>query len=103
MLKRIDRTLESRPEADAETEVEKSAGPIDFDLLLAAARRQARVIVVAALAGLLVGFAYIITAVPQYTATTDILIDRQKDKNDLSISIADLPLVPGRSIVRSKS
>jgi succinoglycan biosynthesis transport protein ExoP len=102
-LNRIDRALASRSEADAEPEVSKSAGPIDFNLLLAAARRQARVLVVAALVGLLIGFAYIITALPQYTATTDILIDSQKDKNDLSVSIADLPLVPGRSIVRSKS
>ena len=36
------------------------------------------------------GIAYIITAVPKYTATTQILIDSQKDKIDGSTSIVDL-------------
>ena len=95
MLKRIDRNLNSRPEYGAEFEVPKSDGPLDLDLWLGVVRRQARVLVVAALAGLLAGYAYIVTAVPQYTATADILIDiqlvgSQKDTNDVSSSIAEL-------------
>ena len=89
MLKRIDRPSESGPDAGAEPEVWSDA-PIDFDLFLAAARRQARVLVVATIVGLLIGVAYIITAVPQYTATTDLLIDSQKDKNTFSPSISEL-------------
>ena len=95
MLKRIDRNLDSRPENGAESEVPKSDGPLDLDRWLGVVRRQARVLVVAALAGLLAGFAYIVTAVPQYTATADILIDiqlvgSQKDTNDVSSPIAEL-------------
>ena len=96
MLKRVDRNLNSRPEYGAEFEIPKSDGPLDLDLWLGVVRRQARVLVVAALAGLLVGFAYIVTAVPQYTATTQLLIDNQlvansqRDNNDVSASTADL-------------
>ena len=71
-MKRIDRSLDSRPEYGAESEVPNSDGPLDLDRWLGFVRRQARVLVVAALAGLLAGFAYIVTAVPQYTATAEI-------------------------------
>src|SRR5580698_6974363 len=60
----------------------------DFSLWFDLARRQAFVILGAVLAGLLIGFIYIITTVPQYTATTELLIDSQKDKKDVSVSIA---------------
>ena len=93
MLKRIDQPVDSRPAS--EVDIPKTAAPIDFDLLLAAARRQARVLVVAALAGLLVGLAYVITAIPQYTATTNLLIDSQKDKSQVSASIAELTFDTG--------
>ena len=88
MLKRIDRLRENVP--SAEIEAPASAGPIDFDLLLAAARRQARLVIAVAILGFLIGVAYVVTAVPRYTATTDILIDSQKDQNALSASIAEL-------------
>jgi succinoglycan biosynthesis transport protein ExoP len=87
MLKRIDGDMVSRLEAGAETDARKSGGPIS---LVGVARRQAHILVFAALVGLLAGFAYIITAVPKYTATTQILIDSQKDKIDGSTSIVDL-------------
>src|SRR5260370_179407 len=92
MLKRVDTSILSA--SDTESDIPKSTGPIDFELLLAAARRQMRVLVVAALGGLLLGLAYIITAVPLYTATTNLLIDSQKDKSVVS-SIADLTFDTG--------
>ncbi len=93
MLKRIDQP--QNPGSDGDVEVAESRGTIDFDQLLAAARRQARVVGVAAGGGALLGLAYIVTAVPQYTATTDILIDSQKDQNALSASIAALTFDTG--------
>ena len=88
MLKRVDQP--QNPGSDVGVEVASSPGSIDLDQLLAAVRRQARVVAVASFAALLLGLAYTITAVPQYTATTDILIDSQKDQNALSASIAEL-------------
>ena len=44
---------------------------------------------------MLLGLAYTVTAVPKYTATTDILIDSQKDQNALSASIAELTFDTG--------
>jgi succinoglycan biosynthesis transport protein ExoP len=90
MLKRVDQS--QNPGPDVGVEIARS---IDFDQLLAAARRQARVVTVMSVAALLVGVAYTITAVPQYMATTDILIDSQKDKNALSASIAELTFDTG--------
>ena len=52
-------------------------GPsIDFDHLLAAARRQWRVVAAGIAAGIVLGLFYILTAVPLYTASTSVLIDR---------------------------
>ena len=90
MLKRLAQSAS----ADAPIEVAATAS-IDFDQLLAAARRQARVVAAAALGALLLGFAYVVTAIPQYTATTDILIDSKKDQNDLSATIAELTFDTG--------
>ena len=44
---------------------------------------------------MLLGLAYTVTAVPKYTATTNILIDSQKDQNALSASIAELTFDTG--------
>jgi succinoglycan biosynthesis transport protein ExoP len=93
MLTRVERPVE--PRSDIDGQIPESVGPIDFDLLLASARRQSRVFAAAAAAGLVLGVAYLATAVPQYTATTDLLIDSQKDKNDLSASIAALTFDTG--------
>src|ERR1700722_3386126 len=86
MLKRVEPSQSTAPEVG----VVASAGLIDLDHLWAAVRRQARVVMVAAFVGLLLGLAYIFTAVPQYTTTSNILIDSQKDKKELSASIAEL-------------
>lgn len=50
---------------------------IDFDHLIAAARRQWRAAVIGLAAGLVLGILYILTAVPLYTASTSVLIDRE--------------------------
>ena len=68
---------------------------IDIERFLSAARRQASVVAICAGLGLLLGFVYTMTATPQYTAHTSILIDSQKDKNDLSATIGDLTLDSG--------
>jgi polysaccharide biosynthesis transport protein len=88
MLKRVEPSPSSG--SDASVGVAASSGTIDLDLLFAAARRQVRVVMVAAFFGLLFGLAYLLSAVPQYTASSDILIDSQKDKKELSASIAEL-------------
>jgi succinoglycan biosynthesis transport protein ExoP len=90
MLKRLD-----PPRNEADIETSWSVAPIDFDQLVGAARRQGRVVAVAAGAAALLGLAYILTAAPQYTATTDILIDSQKDQNALTASIAELTFDTG--------
>jgi succinoglycan biosynthesis transport protein ExoP len=93
MLKRVEPP--QGPGADVDMEVAGSPGAIDFDQLVAAARRQARVVAAAAAIAVLLGLAYTVTAVPKYTATTDILIDSQKDQNALSASIAELTFDTG--------
>jgi len=93
MLKRVE--LVSSVDTSASQDSRDFANPIDFDQLLAAARRQARVVGVAAAIGVLLGLSYCVTATPKYTAKTDLLIDSQKDKNELSASIAELTFDAG--------
>jgi succinoglycan biosynthesis transport protein ExoP len=107
MLKRIDQNstsrfeggLDHRPEHAVEPEGTKSSFSRDLGLWLSLARRQVVIIGTAAVVGLLVGFAYIVTSVPQYTATTQLLIDSRKDNNkdnnDASTSIAELEFDTG--------
>ena len=45
--------------------------------------------------GLLLGLIYIATAVPEYTATSDLFIDSQKDQNALSATLAELTFDAG--------
>ncbi|WP_182422190.1 polysaccharide biosynthesis tyrosine autokinase [Aureimonas sp. ME7] len=61
---------------------------IDFDRILAIARRQWRVVAVLGVAGALLGLAYVATAVPQFTASSNLLIDTGGNKllDELSIS-----------------
>ncbi len=68
---------------------------IDFDQMLAAVRRQAQVIGLAAASTLALAIVYIAAAVPQYTATCSLIIDSQKDKSGLSASIAELTFDAG--------
>ena len=93
MLNRVEG--ETHPDRAPEFAGQSSDRAIDFDHMLAAARRQAPMLIVAAILGLLLGLAYIVTALPLYTASTDLLIDSQKDKNDVSASIAELTFDTG--------
>ena len=53
---------------------------IDLGWLLAAARRQAWLIALGAVAGIALGLVYILNAVPLYTASVDILIDKGRSQ-----------------------
>ncbi|CAN7706101.1 Wzz/FepE/Etk N-terminal domain-containing protein [Mesorhizobium amorphae] len=54
------------------------SGTIDLETLLAAARRQLRVVLTCAIAGLLMGLAYLAAEVPLYESTARILIDKNQ-------------------------
>ncbi|BDA83372.1 chromosome partitioning protein ParA [Aureimonas sp. SA4125] len=69
------------PPVAAESSADGDGGYfIDLDRLLAAVRRQIWVIIAGGIVGLVLGLAYLITAVPLYTASTNILIDRSRSK-----------------------
>ena len=55
---------------------EQNAPGLDFDNLIAVARRQWRVVALSVVIFLLLGICYVLTAVPRYTAKTSVLIDR---------------------------
>ena len=54
---------------------------LDLDYLFAAARRRLPVFIAACTFGIALGLAYIVTAVPLYTASTDLLIDDRSANN----------------------
>ncbi|RWF44141.1 MAG: hypothetical protein EOS65_03160 [Mesorhizobium sp.] len=54
------------------------SGTIDLETLLAAARRQLRLVLTCAVAGLLIGLAYLAAEVPLYESTARILIDKNQ-------------------------
>ena len=54
---------------------------IDLDRLIAAARRRAWLVAVFLLLGLLFGAAYLLTAVPLYTSSTQLLIDTRESRS----------------------
>jgi succinoglycan biosynthesis transport protein ExoP len=87
MLKRLSQSPESAVQGISHS---VSAQVLDFDRLLAATRRQLRLVALAGALGVVLAGFYVVTAVPQYTASAQILIDSLKDKNELSASIADL-------------
>jgi len=58
----------------------KVAPGLDFDVLLAIARRQWRVVAIAVAIFMALGVCYVLTAVPRYTATTSVLIDRSNSQ-----------------------
>jgi polysaccharide biosynthesis transport protein len=62
---------------------EAQSDMLDLDYLFAAARRRLPILLAACAMGVVLGLAYIATAVPLYTATTDLLIDdRTANQND---------------------
>jgi succinoglycan biosynthesis transport protein ExoP len=76
MLQLHNRSTASRAHQEWPEE-QDSVVTIDFDDLLAAARRQWRVVAIAVGVALALGVLYILTAVPLYTASTSVLIDRE--------------------------
>ena len=69
--------------------------PIEFSRIVAGSRRQSRIILACAVVGVVFGFVANATAVPEYTATANLLIDSQKDSNSLTASIAELTFDTG--------
>lgn len=57
---------------------EAQSDMFDLEYLFAAARRRFRVFVAACIVGVAFGIAYVVTAVPLYTAFTDLLIDDRR-------------------------
>ncbi|GGE01004.1 chromosome partitioning protein ParA [Aureimonas endophytica] len=82
------RSVASRSSQEAEIAGPASPEFIDFDRLLAAVRRQWRLVAVLGLIGLLLGIAYVMTAVPRYTASSNLLIDQGSNRivDELSTS-----------------
>ncbi len=68
---------------------EESSSWIDIEKLIAAARRQLTVIISSSAIGATIGAAYLVTAVPLYTATVDVLIDASHNQDRTSPSIAE--------------
>jgi succinoglycan biosynthesis transport protein ExoP len=58
----------------------EESGGIDFDQLLAAVRRQWRLVLVMMVIAGILGFAYTLTAVPIYSASASVLIDTNNQK-----------------------
>jgi succinoglycan biosynthesis transport protein ExoP len=50
----------------------------EIEIYLAAARRQLSVLIICSILGLMLGVAYLATAVPQYTASTTLLLDNKR-------------------------
>ena len=74
------------------TENSGASAQLDIGQLVAAVRRQARVITYAVLTAVSLGLIYLLTAVPLYTAAVDILIDSRRSQDQLSGTIAELTL-----------
>lgn len=75
---------------DIETQIDdrfldESSG-FDFDFLIAAARRRWKIIAAGLIAGLVLGYAYLATAIPLYTATTRLLIDTPETRTAQEVS-----------------
>jgi succinoglycan biosynthesis transport protein ExoP len=75
---------------DAQWDDETPSESIDFDKLIAVARRQWRVVAAAAVVFFALGLIYVFTAVPQYTAVTNLLID--KDNSDVASQVSTLAI-----------
>ncbi len=76
MLQQSNRHMPTEPFEDGDA----VPGAIDFDKLLAIVHRQWRVAAVAVIVMVAFGLAYLLTAVPLYTATTNVMIDQSNSK-----------------------
>jgi succinoglycan biosynthesis transport protein ExoP len=73
-------SLNTQPHHNGDEIFLRDEPSIDFDRLLASARRQWHVVAVAAVAAVFVGLIYVLTAVPQYTSSIELLIDTNNKK-----------------------
>jgi succinoglycan biosynthesis transport protein ExoP len=73
-------SLNTHPQLRGDDVVFNDETVIDLDRLLAMVRRQWRVVALALIAGLALGFSYILTAVPQYSSSIELLIDLNNKK-----------------------
>ena len=72
------RKVENRPPDSAVIVDDPQSQTIDFETLLAAARRQLRLVLGCVVGGLALGFVYLEAEVPLYMSTTEILIDKNQ-------------------------
>src|SRR5262245_51868147 len=100
MLKLADRRDESDPELSRiYTPIEKS----ETERIFAAVRRQLSVVIAGCILGLLLGVGYVVTAVPQFTATAVILLDNRRVRAGQDIyDISPLGLDAAASAVDSQ-
>ena len=68
------------PRIDPSRDTGNEADFIDFDKLIAIARRQWRIVAACAFAFGILGVVYVLTSVPVYTADTSVLIDRSDNQ-----------------------
>ncbi|TCR63201.1 Wzz/FepE/Etk N-terminal domain-containing protein, partial [Rhizobium sp. BK376] len=73
---------------DGQWDDDASGELIDFERLIAVARRQWRIVAAAAAVFFALGLIYVFTATPQYTATANILID--KGNSDVANQLSSL-------------
>ena len=77
-------------------EIYEDDSGIDLEYLIGAGRRQARVIIAGCLIGLALGLAFIITAVPRYTASSNVLIDNKDLRVAQQVSgVTEVTIDPG--------
>jgi polysaccharide biosynthesis transport protein len=77
MLERVDRHDETfRPRAGGGDATREELS--ELERLVAAARRQMRVVIASCVISVLLGVGYLVTAAPQFTASTALLIDHRK-------------------------
>jgi len=81
---------------------------INLKSILAAVRRQSRVIIGGTLIGIVLGVVYVATSVPLYTATTSIVIDRRQVRAVQDVSAVtdlgiDAPIVADSQVEVMKS
>ncbi len=85
--------------ANDEWEHSESRGTIDVEKLIAIAVRQWRPVALSAFLFLVLGIIYIVTAVPKYTASTSVLIDRGNSELLSQLSNAGVPVEDDSSVL----
>lgn len=87
--------------ADEDWENAGAGDTIDVERLIAVVRRQWRVVAVCVVIFAILGLVYILTAVPRYTASTSVLIDRGNSQivNQMSPNVGVLPIEDDASVL----